>query len=140
MRTAMLLFLAVMALSAAGCHQNMCRNCCGNGGLCGPAMSRRASAHPQYAGRPGRGQMCPNCNGLNGDCNGLNGDCNGLDGLDGRLAGRHGPSPVPHLPPGYVHQQLDGTGGPPTATYAYPYYTLRAPRDFLLNNPPPLGP
>lgn len=30
--------------------------------------------------------------------------------------------------------------GPPTAHTAYPYYTLRGPRDFLLNNPPPLGP
>jgi hypothetical protein len=26
------------------------------------------------------------------------------------------------------------------AQTAYPYYTLRGPRDFLLNNPPPIGP
>ena len=30
--------------------------------------------------------------------------------------------------------------GPPTAQTAYPYYTLRGPRDFLLNNPPSIGP
>jgi hypothetical protein len=30
--------------------------------------------------------------------------------------------------------------GPPVAQTAYPYYTLRGPRDFLLANPPPLGP
>ncbi len=30
--------------------------------------------------------------------------------------------------------------GPPVAQTAYPYYTLRGPRDFLLDNPPPIGP
>jgi hypothetical protein len=30
--------------------------------------------------------------------------------------------------------------GPPTGQTAYPYYTLRGPRDFLLGNPPPIGP
>ncbi|MBM4089203.1 MAG: hypothetical protein FJ276_07210 [Planctomycetes bacterium] len=29
--------------------------------------------------------------------------------------------------------------GPATATYAYPYYTTRAPRDFLLDNPQSIG-
>ena len=30
--------------------------------------------------------------------------------------------------------------GPPSAAIAYPYYTVRAPRDFLAQNPPGLGP
>jgi hypothetical protein len=30
--------------------------------------------------------------------------------------------------------------GPPVAQTAYPYYTLRGPRDFLMNNPPSIGP
>jgi hypothetical protein len=30
--------------------------------------------------------------------------------------------------------------GPPTGNTAYPYYTLRGPRDYLLNNPPSIGP
>lgn len=30
--------------------------------------------------------------------------------------------------------------GPPVGTVVYPYYTVRGPRDFLLSNPPPLGP
>jgi hypothetical protein len=30
--------------------------------------------------------------------------------------------------------------GPPVGQTAYPYYTVRGPRDFLLNNPPPIGP
>ena len=30
--------------------------------------------------------------------------------------------------------------GPPVGQTAYPYYTTRGPRDFLLGNPPPIGP
>lgn len=37
-------------------------------------------------------------------------------------------------------QNYNFTPGPPVAQTAYPYYTLRGPRDFLLNNPPPIGP
>jgi hypothetical protein len=29
--------------------------------------------------------------------------------------------------------------GPPSAHVAYPYYTSRGPRDFLINNPPSIG-
>ena len=29
--------------------------------------------------------------------------------------------------------------GPATAAYAYPYYTVRGPRDFFMKNPPSLG-
>ncbi|MEM6979961.1 MAG: hypothetical protein AAF539_09865 [Planctomycetota bacterium] len=32
------------------------------------------------------------------------------------------------------------TPGAPTAQVAYPYYTHRGPRDFLVNNPPSIGP
>ena len=42
-----------------------------------------------------------------------------------------------------MHQQgtsLDqGPSGPPSAAVAYPYYTVRGPRDFLMNNPPSIG-
>ncbi|WP_182870273.1 hypothetical protein [Stieleria mannarensis] len=31
------------------------------------------------------------------------------------------------------------TPGPPTGQVAYPYYTVRGPRDFLLNDPPTIG-
>jgi len=30
--------------------------------------------------------------------------------------------------------------GPPTGAVTYPYYTLRGPRDFLVDNPPSIGP
>lgn len=29
--------------------------------------------------------------------------------------------------------------GPAAAAVAYPYYTMRGPRDFLINNPPTIG-
>lgn len=32
-----------------------------------------------------------------------------------------------------------GPGGPATAQVAYPYYTTRGPRDFLVDNPPTIG-
>jgi len=48
-----------------------------------------------------------------------------------------------HLAPGhYAAQQLQSqpfNPGPPTGTVAYPYYTHRGPRDFLLDNPPTIG-
>ena len=46
---------------------------------------------------------------------------------------------VPHLPPGYQQDALYGGGGPATAQVAYPYYTTRGPRDFLLNEPNSIG-
>lgn len=53
-----------------------------------------------------------------------------------------------HLAPGCLApghnaaQQLQSqpfNAGPPTGTVAYPYYTHRGPRDFLLDNPPSIG-
>jgi len=41
---------------------------------------------------------------------------------------------VPVLPPPAY------AAGPPTPTVTYPYYTTRGPRDFLLDNPPGIGP
>ena len=37
-------------------------------------------------------------------------------------------------------QNYNFNPGPPVAQTAYPYYTLRGPRDFLLGNPPSIGP
>jgi hypothetical protein len=45
------------------------------------------------------------------------------------------------LPGGGPHYRPpEGPAGGPVGTYAYPYYTLRGPRDFLLANPPSIGP
>lgn len=37
-------------------------------------------------------------------------------------------------------QNYNFAPGPPVAQTAYPYYTVRGPRDFLLDNPPSIGP
>ena len=52
--------------------------------------------------------------------------------------GSSGPASVGQLPHGYFRDNAV-PGGPPTAAYAYPYYTVRAPRDFLMGNPPSIG-
>lgn len=51
-----------------------------------------------------------------------------------------------HLQPGLLGhraahsmQNQPFTPGPPTGQVAYPYYTVRGPRDFLLNDPPTIG-
>jgi hypothetical protein len=33
----------------------------------------------------------------------------------------------------------EGMVGPSSAAVGYPYYTVRGPRDFLVNNPPSIG-
>jgi hypothetical protein len=40
---------------------------------------------------------------------------------------------------GHHHNDAtQGGGGAPAAQVAYPYYTTRGPRDFLVDNPPPI--
>jgi len=50
---------------------------------------------------------------------------------DGLVSGRYAR--------GY-NQEGASDPGPAAAAVAYPYYTLRGPRDFLTNNPPSIGP
>lgn len=50
---------------------------------------------------------------------------------------RSSPDYVPYIAKDYYRQMEPA--GPPVPQYAYPYYTVRGPRDFLLNNPSPLG-
>jgi hypothetical protein len=57
--------------------------------------------------------------------------------------GRYGYFGGAHRTPGYPHhhhhREYVGPQGPPSAQVAYPYYTTRGPRDFLLDNPPSIG-
>jgi hypothetical protein len=46
---------------------------------------------------------------------------------------------TPGFPHHHHHREYVGPQGPPTAHVAYPYYTIRGPRDFLLDNPPSIG-
>lgn len=38
----------------------------------------------------------------------------------------------------HVQPQVEPSG-PPVGTYAYPYYTVRGPRDYFVDNPPTIG-
>jgi hypothetical protein len=57
--------------------------------------------------------------------------------------GRYGYFGGAHRTPGYPHhhhhREYVGPQGPPSAQTAYPYYTTRGPRDFLMDNPPSIG-
>ena len=65
-----------------------------------------------------------------GGCRG----CNNGSGCirNGAYARHFGPST-------HVTGAEEGAGAPQGAQVAYPYYTNRGPRDFLLNNPPSIG-
>lgn len=73
---------------------------------------------------------------LRGACGNANCDRCGLLGARGGGA----PTAVPHLPRNYAAQPQAGGGGASMGAVGYPYYTVRAPRDFLYNQPPSIGP
>ena len=68
-------------------------------------------------------------------------DCGGgSGGILSRGGHNGGPDHVARVPRGEVHQLNNpANGGPPSAATAYPYYSVRAPRDFLMDNPPSIG-
>ncbi len=69
--------------------------------------------------------------------------CQHAGGGGGGGGGHHhaarGADQVPGVPHGYYRDQYQSQGAPPSPQVAYPYYTTRAPRDFLLDNPPSIG-
>jgi len=154
----------LLAITTGCLHHNTrggCSTCsdetmmsgCGN---CGGCQSGNCGGDCQMAG-------CPSGNCSNETCS--TGNCGpsgcGLIGKGrGRLAGcRTGCQAGPlgwqqgglnyssHLNPGFLGhhagQAVAGQpfqAGAPAAQVAYPYYTHRGPRDFLLDNPPSIGP
>ena len=73
--------------------------------------------------------------GLHGMGGGLHGMGAGLHGMGGGLHGA-GNGGMTHAQYRADDQVGSGVPGP---TVAYPYYTTRGPRDFLLDNPPSIG-
>jgi len=92
-----------------------------NGGLLGKVRGRMAGCHTG-CGRTGC-QAGP-----------LGWQHGGLDYSSHLNAG-----PLGHRAPHALENQ-PFTPGPPSAQVAYPYYSHRGPRDFLLDNPPSIGP
>lgn len=112
MKASYLLLLAcVVLIASVGCNGTARRgsSTCGDG----------ACGRPGLAGRMGGGG-----GGLAGGGCGPGG-C-GAGGLAGQ--GQH-----------HGTRTFNGPSGPPTGAVAYPYYTTRGPRDFLVDNPPSIG-
>ena len=135
MRAALFAMVASISLFGVGCHHNTCSNGCSS---CCDQCGDMAYGH----GGMGAGRHF--AHGLSGEGH-LGGGRFGHDHLaNGHGHGHHlknrGPARVGHLPHHYMEQQMYGQGGPQGPTVAYPYYTTRAPRDFLLDNPPSIGP
>ena len=85
------------------------------------------------------GVGCQQMGGCNGGCG--PGGGGGIFGNHSRHRGRHGGAGlVQRMRAHHVDPNSMGPPGPPTHTVNYPYYTLRAPRDFLAENPPSIGP
>lgn len=85
-----------------------------------------------------RANDCNHCNGAIGcrPCN-LGWQRGGTD-YQRFLSNNGGPGGVGR----HAHAQppgAGGAGGAPSAQVAYPYYTARGPRDFLMDNPPTIG-
>ena len=79
------------------------------------------------------------CGGGGRGCSSGCSDCGGRGcGLCQRLAGRVASGFCPHG--GGYPESYNYNPSPPTGQVAYPYYTVRGPRDFLRNNPPSIGP
>ena len=109
-----------------------------------PLLTRNASRPDgRMFGKGCGGDGCPVGNCLAGcNCDGCasGGPC---QHLAGKIAGGFCACPAtagicPHA--GGYPEQPAFQPGPPTGQVAYPYYTTRGPRDFLLKNPPSIGP
>lgn len=96
----------------------------GNGQLRGGVMGAAGMGGCGRFGCGTNGHLCLACR------------LRGLTGRQARLAADHPyGGQIPHT------THYPGEGGPTAAapTYAYPYYTTRGPRDFLMSNPPSIG-
>jgi hypothetical protein len=142
---------------------NLCDSCCGGGRGCCFDRYCGSECGPGYHPGP---YDCSACDSPNWGVNGYRHPHGYVDGrgclCGGRMPG-HCKAPGPHCPccghgyccaccgppaPGCPVCCCGASGdhhynfqpGPPVAQTAYPYYTLRGPRDFLLDNPPSIGP
>ena len=134
-----------------GCSNGMCHagsgHCGGHCQQCGPQGGKflgKVGARMRGCG-PSCGSCGPSCGSCGPSCGNSCGPAGCHPGPLGWQQGGHGYSshlnagPLGHRAP----QALENrpfTPGPPSAQVAYPYYTHRGPRDFLLDNPPSIGP
>ena len=137
----------------AGCGQGLCGSCdgfvddavscvldcqgCNCGDACGPGGCHGGGCYGQMGACTCGGQgRCGCCQKLRqmlacGCCCGGTGQCACCQHLRSMVAG-----------PNFAgtDSTYNFNPGPSAAQVAYPYYTTRGPRDFLLDNPPSIGP
>jgi len=122
----------------ACCDDTCCGgdSCCGGGGCCDSGSGCCAEGGCSLGrGRAGGGRFGRGSGDGSGGCSA----CGGLGcGLCQRLAGRIASGFGPHA--GGYPEAYNSNPSPPGGQVAYPYYTVRGPRDFLRNNPPSIGP
>ncbi len=126
--------------NSGGCNTGSCNSgSCGDSGGCNSCSTGKC-------GGGGISGACSKVAGICGLCKGRGGCRNGcIPGPVGWQQGGHDYSG--HLNAGLLGHTAgqamqgvgQGPGGAPTAQVAYPYYTVRGPRDFLLDNPPTIG-
>ena len=123
------------ACATGECSSNAQSDCgCGplRGGLLGSlGQGQMMAGHAGH--RQAASSSCPQC-GIRGLLGGSCRRCgvNLLGGRGAHMLGRAGMG-TPYT------QSFAGPHGPMTPTVGYPYYTTRAPRDFLDSNPPSIG-
>ncbi|MEM9588676.1 MAG: hypothetical protein AAGA03_15450 [Planctomycetota bacterium] len=134
-RWLMIASLVATLTTMTGCLHHQTRGGCSTGdcssGSCGECSS---------GGLLGKlsGKSCGSC----GTCNGCRTGC-----VAGSLGWQQGGLDYSsHLQPGLLGHRAAASmesvpfqPGPPTGQVAYPYYTHRGPRDFLMDNPPSIG-
>lgn len=135
--------LAGLLLVSTGCLHNQTRSGCSTG-TCSTGACSTGTCNSGACGGTGLlGKMNVGCNTCGNGCgNGCRTGC--VAGKLGWQQGGHDYSS--HLNPGMLGHRASTainsqpfTPGPPTGQVAYPYYTVRGPRDFLLNDPPTIG-
>ena len=151
--------LAALLVGATGClHHNVNSGCnkgiCATGdcsGSCDCSDSNRGSGsccNGKCAGGACGAHMIDRLGSLCGLCGAKNCNCGYRTGCQAGPLGwqQGGLDYSSHLNPGlcghHAHHALMGRpqyGGLPSAQVGYPYYTIRGPRDFLVDNPPSIG-
>lgn len=128
--------LAGLLVVSTGCLHHQTRSGC-NSGTCNSG-SCNSGACGNGSGLLGKMNV--------GGCNECGGGCRTgcVAGKIGWQQGGHDYSS--HLKPGALGHRASSavssqqfTPGPPTGQVAYPYYTVRGPRDFLQSDPPTIG-
>ena len=169
MRAVLLAAALIACASATGCHQMGRRHHGDACQACGPAghHHHRGLGHRKHGGGlfHKKSDMCDVCAAteVQGPFAGPSGPFGPTDAAGGvygphaaaaAMAGGPGPGGAPAFgggpgnypvrgTPGYPHHHYQreyiGPQGPSTAQVGYPYYTVRGPRDFLMDNPPSIG-